>query len=242
MMMSWHGSTFHIAGPLWGESTDHQWIPLTKGQWCGALMFPLFLAWTNCWTNNRVPGDLRCLNTHVTNVIHFFSHDTYVNSCALWYASICILCYPYLPLIRWQATAYINYGNFNFNNLKFLNVNCEEWILTNLYIICSITVTYFIMSAMESQITSLMIVYSTIYSGADQRKHQSSISLAFVQGIHRWPVNSPHKGPVTQKMFPFDDIIMNAHENTRKLYKNLGVFQKHVKALKSEALKISMLY
>ena len=32
--------------------------------------------------------------------------------------------------------------------------------------------------------------------------------LAFVRGIHRWPGNSSHKGPVTQKMFPFDDIIM----------------------------------
>ena len=46
--------------------------------------------------------------------------------------------------------------------------------------------------------------------GVDQRKHQSSVSLAFVRGIHRWPVNSPHKGPVMQKMFPFDDIIMKA--------------------------------
>ena len=45
-------------------------------------------------------------------------------------------------------------------------------------------------------------------SGADQRKHQSSALLAFVMGIHRWPVNSPHKGPVTRKMFPFDDVIM----------------------------------
>ena len=45
-------------------------------------------------------------------------------------------------------------------------------------------------------------------SGTDQRNHQSSASLAFVRGIHRWPVNSPHKGPVTQKMFPFDDVIM----------------------------------
>ena len=54
-----------------------------------------------------------------------------------------------------------------------------------------------IMSVMASQITSLTIVYSTVYSGADQRKHQSFASLAFVQGIHRWPVNSLHKGPVT---------------------------------------------
>ena len=64
------------------------------------------------------------------------------------------------------------------------------------------------MGTVASQITSLKIVYSTVYSGADQRKHQSSAPLAFVWGIHRWPVNSPHKGPVTRKMFPFDDVIM----------------------------------
>ena len=64
------------------------------------------------------------------------------------------------------------------------------------------------MSAMAFQITSLTIVYSTVYSGADQRKHQSSASLAFVGGIHRGPVNSPHKGQVTRKMFSFDDVII----------------------------------
>ena len=64
------------------------------------------------------------------------------------------------------------------------------------------------MSAMADQITSLTIVYLTIYSGADQRQHQSSASLAFVRGIHRRLVNSPHKKPVTRKMLLFDDVIM----------------------------------
>ena len=64
------------------------------------------------------------------------------------------------------------------------------------------------MGAIASLITSLTIVYPTIYSGTDQSKHQSSASLAFVWGIHRGPVNSPHKWPVTRKMFPFDDVIM----------------------------------
>ena len=64
------------------------------------------------------------------------------------------------------------------------------------------------MGAMASQITSLAIVYSNVYSGIDQRKHQSSASLAFVHEIHRSPVNSPHKWPVRRKMFPFDDAIM----------------------------------
>ena len=50
--------------------------------------------------------------------------------------------------------------------------------------------------------------YSTGYLGADQRKHESSASLAFVRGIHRRPVNSPHKGTVTRNMFLFDDVIM----------------------------------
>ena len=65
-----------------------------------------------------------------------------------------------------------------------------------------------IINAMASQNTSLPVVYSTVNSGRDQRKHQSSTSLAFVRGIHRSPVNSPHKGPVMRKMFPFDDVIM----------------------------------
>ena len=66
-----------------------------------------------------------------------------------------------------------------------------------------------IMRVMASQIISLTVVYWTVYSGADQRKHQSCASLAFVRGIHRWAVNSPHEGPVTRKMFVFDDVIMS---------------------------------
>ena len=69
-----------------------------------------------------------------------------------------------------------------------------------------------IMSTMTSQITGISIVYSTVCSGAHQRKHQGSASLAFVQGIYRWPVNSPHKGPVMQKMPPFDDVVMWQHK------------------------------
>ena len=65
------------------------------------------------------------------------------------------------------------------------------------------------MSAMAYQITGVSIVYSTVSSDADQRKHQSFASLAFVRGIHQWLVNSPHKRPVTRKMYSFDDVIMD---------------------------------
>ena len=74
-----------------------------------------------------------------------------------------------------------------------------------------------IMTMLASQITSLTVVYSIAYSGVNQRKHQSSASLAFVGEIHREPVNFPHKWPVTRKMFPFDDVIME--ENVRNFDK-----------------------
>ena len=73
------------------------------------------------------------------------------------------------------------------------------------------------MAVMASQITSVLIVYTTVCTGTDQRKHQTPALLAFVRGIHRWPVNSPHKGPVMWKMFPFDDIIiLNNHLYRRR--------------------------
>ena len=72
------------------------------------------------------------------------------------------------------------------------------------------------MGEMASQITSLTIVYSTVHSAADQRKYQSSASLAFLRGIHRWPVNSPHIWPVTRKIFPFDDVIMETAVCTKQ--------------------------
>ena len=62
------------------------------------------------------------------------------------------------------------------------------------------------MGAMASQITSLTIVYSTFIQAQIKK---STASLGFVREIHRWPVISPHKGPVTRKMFPFDDVIMD---------------------------------
>ena len=82
-----------------------------------------------------------------------------------------------------------------------------------------------IMGAMASQITSLALIYSTVYSDADQRKHQSSASLAFVPGIHRGPVNSPHKWPVTRKMFPFHDVIIYLQVQRTCYFQALPSFQ-----------------
>ena len=87
------------------------------------------------------------------------------------------------------------------------------------------------LGAMASPITSLTIDYSTVYSGADQRKYQSSASLAFVRGIHWWPVDSPHKGPATRKMFLFDDVIIWSFALFAQTLRNFVLFtniQRHI--------------
>ena len=81
------------------------------------------------------------------------------------------------------------------------------------------------MSVIASQIIGVWILYSTVCAGANQRKHQSSASLAFVRGINRWPMKSPHKGPVTRKLFPFDDVIMN-HTISNDLSINYHIMRK----------------
>ena len=111
---------------------------------------------------------------------------------------------------------YVN-GNVNPYFIDFMT-NCRTvnqissivFILSTICISVSITGHYndVIMRPLVSEITSLTIVYSTVYWVADQRKYQSFVSLAFVRRIHRWPVNSQHKGPVTRKLFPFADVIM----------------------------------
>ena len=102
----------------------------------------------------------------------------------------------------WLELAYV---------VEFLLLSFTYRITTNRFILCWYGVLEIekivyhdndvIMGAIASQITSFAIVCSTVYSAADHRKHQSSASLAFVWGIHRRPVNSPHKWPVTRKCF-----------------------------------------
>ena len=90
-----------------------------------------------------------------------------------------------------------------------------EWIVIYRLSYGKLYMTYYMESYMESymalQITSLVVVSSTVYSDADQRKLHSSASLAFVWENSPGLVNSPHKGPGTRKMFPVDDVIMDSH-------------------------------
>ena len=84
-----------------------------------------------------------------------------------------------------------------------------------------------IMNVMASQITSVSMVCSNICSGADKKKHHSSTSLAFVRGIHRWPVNSPHKGQFCGKCF---HLIMSSWYASVKWYPWTGLPLIHLTA------------
>ena len=118
-----------------------------------------------------------------------------------------------LLMSKWRNVVALNDGLVCWKKYQSL-VNACNMIITPWSGICSIQfrnrwcILLCVMSVMASQITSVSIVCSAVCPGADQRKHLSSASLAFVRGIHRWPVNSTHKWPVTRETFPFDDVIM----------------------------------
>ena len=155
-----------VTGPLWGKSTGHRWIPLTKAS------YAKFVVFFEVRLNKRLSEQSRCrwLETQWRPVLRHYN--------VLW---SCLTIEPHSP------GPVSHYGDV-------------------------------IMGAIASQITSLTIVYSTVYSDADQRKHQNSTSLAFVRGINRGPVNSPHKWPVTRKMFPFDDVIITGARLDARTY------------------------
>ena len=86
-----------------------------------------------------------------------------------------------------KETMFLNPGQ-NVLGHSILRINSTKWM--GRFCHCDNV----IMGKMAYQITSLTSVYSSVYSGANQIKHQSSASLAFVKGIYWWPVNSPRKG------------------------------------------------
>ena len=92
--------------------------------------------------------------------------------------------------IDWSWTAFIQYNRGPLLVTDISQTSTGTMASTSNYMkhgghTCQVHHNAVIMGAMASQITSLTIIYSTVYSGADQRKHQSSVSLAFAMGIHR---------------------------------------------------------
>ena len=91
---------------------------------------------------------------------------------------------------------------------KRWRVNCVPWICINVETCRSLCCdSLYLYNSLGPLCQHKMCVVVQIIHAA-QRKHQSSPSLGFVKGIHRCPVNSPHKGPVTRKLFPSEDVII----------------------------------
>ena len=95
------------------------------------------------------------------------------------------------------------------------------------------------MRAMAYQITGVSIVYSNVCSCADQRKHQSSASLAFVRRIHQWPVNSPHKGPVTRKTFPLMTTSWMLHPTIMRFVLGASLIREVLLHVKRERVRVT---
>ena len=100
------------------------------------------------------------------------------------------------PTVPFQNSLTLNYYKWYRSHLTPLTGPCFS--IETVFPAIWIHYSDVIMGSIASQITCLTIVYSIVYLSADQRKHQSSALLAFVRGIHRRPVNSPHQGPVTR--------------------------------------------
>ena len=153
------------------------------------------------------------------DVLQLQFHPRQVLVKGVYYQWLLTVCYHYLAIymqnIEWTAVLHSDINSAFITSCNtchfFQTYRCLSANALELWRSCtkpSIIYSDITMSAVASQITGVSIVYSTICSGTDQRNYQSSASLAFVRVIHRWPVNSPHKGPVTRKMFPFDDVNM----------------------------------
>ena len=157
---------FRVTGPLCGEFTGHQWIPLTRAS--DAELWCFLCAWIHGWVNNHRAGDLRrhCADYDVT-VMYLMPVNTDP-------AHIRSSHWSSLYTCRWLGTLTVPD-----------HLPAKYW----LYIIM-----YVIMGAIASQITSLTVVYSTVYSDADQMKHQSSASLAFVRGTGEFPAQMASNG------------------------------------------------
>ena len=146
-----------------------------------------------------------------TGLLDGLSHPKYSKQ---WLKSVWMICEEQISTLTEISWCSMGLVTLNLSNLKWLRFHSDAFSIPNIPNIVFVSHTRIgstclnkwthysevIMGTMASQITGVSIVCSTFRSGADKRKHKSSAS--------RWPVNSPHKGPVTWIMFAFDGIIM----------------------------------
>ena len=134
-----------------------------KGQWRWALTFSSICVWTNGWENSRDASDFK----------YHRAHYDVIDMKSAWIASmISVPCAG--SCVRWICKYDVI---FDITDTR----TRDKRILVHHYDI--------IMGTNASQITSLAVVYSTVYSGADQRKHKSSASLALLPPYIKYKVH-----------------------------------------------------
>ena len=202
-MTSSNGNIFRVTGPLCGEFTGDWWIPRKKIHWRGAVMFSLICAWINCWVNNREAGDLIRHRTHyhVTVMFEMFKTSTVDHQWNIcppwnmrWHASsnVCkILTLMFCPQNSISARIPPNPQDyFTGEEGDCLTRGGRVWpvnAVTGLYQREAKNKT-------KNQLKRLF------------RRRSKKTSQLRVTGLCAG--NSQHKGPVTWKMFPFDDVVM----------------------------------
>ena len=233
-MTSSNGNIFHVTGHLCGEFTGHRWIPPTKSS--DAELWYFIWSAPEQAIEQVFEQDLRRRRAHNdvpasqmfswnTSRKHIDKHwNTLTN---ILQTTILSLSFLWTFLIKWKIVKTcsqlsnrqfsIGLGNDLAPQLWFMKwvdkVESSFW--RRLRFVNLLNEYYDLLQWRHNELDGVSnhrrhncFVNSTICSGEDQRRHQSSASLAFARGIHRWPVNSPHKGPVTRKRFPFDDVII----------------------------------
>ena len=227
MMTSSNGNIFRVTGPLWGESTGHRWIPLTKASDAELWYFLWSAPEQRVEQTIETPGIWDAIAPIMTSLSWRHCHGIKWNHCktkqdkpAYWIDLVhCGYVTKPLRCLRPPAARilleYILQFNNNGNKIKLritgrwggkstsdVTVMLKRWTRIRKSLKWRHNGRYSVSNHLPHD------CLLNRYSDADQRKHQSSASLAFVWGIHRGPVNFPHKWPVTRKMFPFDDVIM----------------------------------
>ena len=133
-------------------------------------------------------------------------HSSIVSRCGCVHLFWMLYTY-YLRIVSWcNGNTVHRVGSPNYCGISVTKVHIEISIWQYVWVLHHYSDV--ITSAMASQTTGVSIVYSTVCSGIDQRKHQSYVSLAFVRGMQHWPMISLHKGTVAWKMLSFHDVIM----------------------------------
>ena len=214
--------TFVRGNHLWPVNSPHKWASNAKNVsiwWRHHEVCTFLLHWDPLWDRGLLHCGICEMGIKCYYHIHvFINRQSVLNLCFVMF-SLMFKHIKYEALVRaWHFSLRSTLGFdqqcnkcFNISFHFFSTWARQQTTKLSIFLRQDVDILHYgdvIMGPMASQSTGLTIICTTVYPGADQRKHQRSASLALVRGIHRGPMNSLHKWPVTRKKFPLDDVIV----------------------------------